>query len=72
MRFWSEYEKRCHSLCRPSLSAAYLAEEQSAIALDDLFPAFRASVTLLLDFGAARRLVKKAIFTSYHAVQLSP
>lgn len=47
------------------------ATKPDAIALDDLFLAFRAPTTLLLDYGGARRSVKKAIVILYHVVQLS-
>lgn len=39
----------------------YWAEEQRALALDDLFLGFRASATLLLNYGVAKGVVKKAI-----------
>lgn len=68
MRSWLGLKKM--SFLVPAITIR--ATKPDAIALDDLFLAFLAPATLLLDYGGARRSVKKAIVILYHVVQLSP
>lgn len=48
-------------LLQRKIYPGYWAEEQRALALDDLLLGFRASTTHLLNYGVVKGVVKKAI-----------